>query len=455
VSYAAQKEKLKRDNCLAKTDVLGSFDFYTTVITLDSVDQRKLDQIKRICPSVAEVLHQEDDISPELYQAMADVWPVLIHEYTHFVDATSTLWGLQHLALMQAAYGCRAETGGTEQDFHHAKAFFDHVRSLRLPDYYTVVEPGIDSGRPWQLHQTMGKAFSFSGALSERPILFGSFVNARGQRIVRSPVSTVSLLEASAMVQELNLQAELLRKTPAAFNLVEGRLFSNKVVAHLYHPGLTEYSVCVHLVANRLGCQDPLVAFVYCAILTRIALNFPDAAFQRLVDANDLSRILNVALTATQNEAIMQALRLRDRGVVFYLLAMSLPGNAFSDRLLLADAIDQALQRVHSTREALLPEIYAEADRHRHLAARPGQATDVIGALFGAGLHNLHVMDIFSPIQSMLGLDLPPAWLGDSAEISPYWADGQHLKPFKTEDFFSRLGEGELWVRRFAEACML
>lgn len=454
MSYRAQKEKLKRDNCLSKSDVLGSFDFYNTVITLDSVDQKKLDHLKRICPNFSEVLDKEEEITPEVYQAIADIWPVLIHEYTHFLDATSTIWGLHHLKLMRDAYACRAELGGRETDFHHAKAFFDHTRSLRLPDYYTVVEPGVDYGTPWQLHPTVGKAFGFKGAISDKPILFGSFSNAKDQRIARSPISTISLLEASAMAQELNLQMVFLRMTPLDFRLVEGAVFSRKVMAHLYHPGLTEYSVCVHLVANRLQCKDPLVAFTFCASLTRIALNFPDAAFQRIVDANDLSRILNVKLPEDQNLLIRQALRLRDRGFVFYLLAMALPKNTFRDRIPLKQAVEQTLVSLHSTRDQLLIEIHSEAERHRQQAAKPGQTDDVIGALFGAGLHNLHAINIFSPVQNMVGLDLPPAWLGDDSEISPFSDGAKHLRPFKVGDYFNRLGEGEAWVRRFSNACM-
>lgn len=128
-------------------DTLGSFDFYSTVISLDAIDRPKLQKLYADFPDYREQMLGKAGISPGLWLTIKDVLALATHEYTHFIDATSTILGLQHLAKMNAAYSCSDRLGGREHTFRPAKVFFDHVRSLRLPEFYTAIEAGVPNER--------------------------------------------------------------------------------------------------------------------------------------------------------------------------------------------------------------------------------------------------------------------------------------------------------------------
>lgn len=215
-SYEEYKKSTKKWNCLAAVDTLAQIDFWTTIISLDRFSIQDLDLSL-----------------PRRREAFS----VAIHEYTHFLDYTSTLWGLRGLKLMNDAYMADwKKYQGTEVDFFKAKKFYDFIRTLRLPKYYTVIEPGVENIRPWSYTMTVGRKFSGNGNITEDPIIFHRFLNAKGELMVRSPISMVSVLESSAMAQELFCERILLEGLDEQHKIVEENLFKNKVMKDMYDP---------------------------------------------------------------------------------------------------------------------------------------------------------------------------------------------------------------------------
>jgi hypothetical protein len=234
--YDDFKAKTKRWNQFSQVDTLGAFDFYTSIISLDAVTaddiSASLATFDISDSSPAELL---ESLTPAQYQRLSKILPLAIHEYTHFIDATSTVWGLRHLHLMNEAYVSDERRGSKEENFFKAKKFYDHVRAIRLPNYYTVTNSSQQNIRPWHSTISIGRLFTKDGGISKRPVLFSRFANAKGGILVRSPISTVSLLEASAMSQEVMAHASLLNKTEAGFRLVEQAEFSRRILNHIYN----------------------------------------------------------------------------------------------------------------------------------------------------------------------------------------------------------------------------
>lgn len=364
--YQIFREKLKSENCLRRVDTLGSFDFYTTIVSLDALDKAKLESFSSSFPDYAATLLDVDKpITPAQYSAVCEILPLLVHETTHYLDTTSTIWGLKHLQLMNSAYLCEDSRGGSESDFFQAKQFGDHIRGLRLPNYYTVVNPKGENKRPWRHDRTVGKLFDMQGRISERPVIFGRFSNANGVLLARSPVSMVSLLEASAMAHEIKTQAVFLPRTPNDFQLVEQALFSKRSLDYLYNPEITEYSVCVHTVANQQQCKDVLQAFNVCAVLIRIALNFPEISFRKVLECCDFAKALRVPAASDYEHAFRMGVTLRDRGTIFFLLSSLLPPMAYDSSRSLSEGVDFALTKMGTSVQDVQSQSIAEAESIR------------------------------------------------------------------------------------------
>lgn len=440
-----------RRNQLSAVDILGSFDFPTAVIHLKSLNAADIGQAQKLLAGFTPDWNEGNPrlLSGDQFLALAKVLPLAVHEYTHFIDATSTLWGLRHLQQMSGAY---TSINDGESGYHKAKSFFDHIRSIRLPSYYTVVQKQSHSKRPWRSTVTIGRIFDTKGGISERPVLFSRFQNSDGEIIVRSPISTVSILEASAMAQEIMSHTNLLKITDSEFRLVEERDFAKKHIDFLYSRDLTEYSVCIHILANRLNCSDSLVAFRMCARLTRIALNFPAVLFDKLSESCPVEAMLDIPLNHEFGQAIRYGLRAHDLGTIYYLLCNTLPLNVIESEEHFTNGIDAAIRSLGIGVEELMEA--AEIEAQSLTASVCTTPIEYIKMLALAGHENFKRIQLTRAELIFTELNVPPSLLGDDTVTHLFSGDKNSLKKFDLEGCFFELDDGMSWVNRFSEACL-
>lgn len=448
---AEYEARIARRDQLSAVDVLGSFDFSTTLIHLKSLVTADIERARAVSMEYKPNWNggNPDLLTGDQYSALTKANPLIIHEYTHFIDATSTLWGLRHLKLMSEAYAARSLC---ENEYYKSKIFFDHVRSIRLPDYYTVKNGSADEDMPWRYNITIGRLFGSRGEITNRPVLFSRFRNSGGDVIVRSPISTVSILEASAMAQEIISRSYLLKLTNQEYRLIEDREVQRKTLKFLYSRDLTEYSVCVHVLANKLGCKDVLVAFGICARLTRLVLNFPQVIFDKLVETCPIEQVLNIPAGHAFGLAVRDGLRGRDLGTLYYLLCNALPGNVIQSEQNLEAGISVALNALGVQDEVLHGAAEAEANDLAALLNTSPIAS--IKTLAAAGYDNSKTIGLKCRELRLDKLNLPPAILGDDTALNPFARDGNSLTDFDIESCFSELDDGSSWVARFSEGCV-
>lgn len=445
------KNKTAKTNLLNEVDVLGPYDFYTSIISLDSLKEHHAAEASRIIKSMPNFFEFKNSrkISGDEYVALAKVLPLVYHEYTHFIDANSTCWGLDYLKKMSSAYSSRS---GKENVFCKAKEFFDYSRCIRLPKYYTVIDKRNGNLRPWRSDVTIGHLFSSSGVPTKNSIIFSRFSNRQGDLLVRSPISTVSLLEASAMAQEIYIQNLLLKCCDSDFQVVERKLIEEKTVQYLYNPNLTEYSVCAHIVANKMGTPDVSEAFRACTILTRFVLNFPEWAFDQIAKFCPVSDVLGVAKGHPFCKSVKTGLEHRNYGIAYYLLCSALPSNFASVNSSIKPAISRSLRVLRIDMEELMEMSSMAIERAAKELVQSEIST--IANLAEAGMKNYRIIDPFSCEINFSKLHLPPALLGDSEKFNLFSSDENNLSDFDLDQCFNEMYAGQEWVERFSESCI-
>ena len=447
------KNKSSRLNPLSQVDINGSFDFYTSLVSLDALSAKDVQGMHNSFheESFAEIIGR-GALTPDQYLWAKKILPLATHEYTHFLDATSTLWGFRHLGLMNDAYLSSDSRGSSESQFSKAKRFYDHCRRLRLPTYYTTVNSSAENIRPWQSSITIGFLFSTDGVPTKEPILFSRFSNARGDLLCRSPVSTVSLLEASAMAQELIFQSKLIQLTEPDFRLVEHQEFTRQTLNYLYNPAITEYSVCVHIVANKQNCTDVLGAFRLCAVIVRTLLNLPEQAILKIAGSCPVAELLEQSRENNFAEEIRTGLYNGDLGVLFYVICLALPERSYVSGGAAIKGVVEALRILGIDFAALVSEAKTRASEWRAEICK--SAIDPISTLAEAGYDNFLKIDGSDPDLNLVGLSLPQALLQDSSVAQFFGTESNLLKDFDVNTCFDQLVAGQLWVERFAEACV-
>ncbi|MGK7885386.1 MAG: hypothetical protein AB4057_12275 [Crocosphaera sp.] len=452
------QHKTKKYNCFAATDTLGSFDFYTSIVSLDSLKSTDVTTAQEKLKEF--FLKQANDSSIVLdadsYHQIAKVFPLAAHEYTHFIDATSTLWGLRHLKMMKEAYEANDVLGGTESDFYKAKKYYDHIRMLRLPKYYTLIDNDSSNTTPWQYCFSAGILFNSAGRSSDRTIVFTRFLNSSGNFLVRSPISSVSLLEMSAMAQEVFMYIFLLTNTDSDFRAVEGALYSKRLMQYLYNPAITEYSVCVHLVANSLNLTDPVMAFRIGAVLVSVILNIPTGYFSTIAASCPIANILEAPSNHQSIKYYRNGLSSCDYGTLFYLLCRSLPKGDYTSTQSIQTFVESSIKRVGINIEEMQSNATLEADElYKQLKTAK---IPEIAQLIEAGYANFKKIGYIGYNRERLPfeqLNLPPVLLGDSTPSIIFPNISNQLSTFDIDSAFATLYEyGQAWVERFSEACL-
>jgi hypothetical protein len=442
----------RRWNCFSKVDLLGYFDFYTYAVSLNSL----LPESFRKASAHTEAQKNGFESMPlDVYKAIEQPFTLAVHEYTHFIDATSTVWGMRHLHMLNDANLCatkRMPNGAAE--FHRAKKFYDHVRSLRLPDYYTEHYETKNKNRPWTASITGGLTFDLGGNLTRRPTIFVRFGNEDMEPIVRSPLSTVSVLEVSAYGNELRSRMSLLSKVREDEQLVERFEQQRAVMDYIYNANITEYSVCAHLIANLQSCKDVLTAYRLASTIARISLNFPSSAVQSVLDK------LPLALEKTQGwkqdseptSLLLQGVQAHDVGTIFYVIACLLPMGSDKDFSTASSGLNHALGLIGLNLENLRK--LAKEEVNTLATALCASPISPVRALANAGRLNFETLRWDFSSLPLDALHLPPAVLGDLSSLSMFGHGKNLLRNFNVEEAYDTLVRGQIWIEQFAEACI-
>ncbi|WP_147694761.1 hypothetical protein [Vogesella mureinivorans] len=446
MNFQEFKRNANKFNVFRKSDIAGSYHFPTATVSFESLESRDIDAIVQL----REKLISKTQLSVQEYESIAKVMPLAFHEYTHFIDSTSTVWGMKLLSLMNAAYLSNDNYQRDESQFWQAKIFYDFLRSIALPDYYTHKHSPVSS-RPWMATITAGQIFDKDGKITDRTILFQRFHNAEGGLMVRSPLSSVSILEASAMAQEIMSRMAFSFGLDNDSYIVERKKISQEAVDYIYNPNLTEYSVCAHLAANMLGTSDIAIAFAVSSVLTRVCLNLTDAAFDSLAANENLMDLVMLPDENDFSDRIRDGLRLRDLGTAFYIMTRCLPHNPELTKKDVNETVIQAIKKtgidptsIHANAIAFGKSIRDELK---------GSPIKPIRWLSEAGLNNLSKINPLSHTIDFHELDLPKSILGDSSEFFILGNPKSPLANKNIDSICDPLLDGQLWIERFAEGC--
>lgn len=429
-------------------DVLGSFDFYNFGITLDAIDSTEFERLGHLLGPVS----RNRALTLDQFHALDRVIPLVAHELTHFIDATSTCWGMRHLEVLDNAF--RAYQFQQEQEFHYLKAASDHVRTLRLPKYYTLVnETDEQVIRPWTYQVTIGLRFTASGSTEGAlPIVFCRFGTLAGHNLARSPLSAVSLLETSAMSQELVQRFALLTAVQGPEALIEQHCQFSKALEHLYDHRITEYSACAHLIANHQQCLDVMRAYSLGGRLSRLVLNVPIRSFAEIADLQRLADIFGVAPGHDYVQRVQRGLLQCDAGMLYHVLCAAMPENSFSTEDAATTGIEAALARLGTSlgrvKQLALEEVAV-------IAAKVAQSPSaVLRRLSGAGEQNFARLSQMGEMLRFHELHLPQVLFGDYVSRITFGCEGNLLDDLDLDTCFNELNPLEQAIHNFAEACV-
>lgn len=240
---------------------------------------------------------------------------VYVHEYQHYIDQISTLWGIKNIYKIYESFD--AVFKNNEFVFYKHRDLILNLKRDYFLDYYTVKYNHVegDFKNRWKFQIKSGIRFDFNGNVNEDfPIPFMTFASHDDILISRVPISVVSLLETTATNAEFEYLISEAVKLDSPYREIQINAISKKLESKLYHPDLTLYSAAVHLTAVQLEITDPILGYKISSVFAKIALNLPSKLFSLLPITEELNSTtdwLNRSKKMIENQ---------DRGFAFYLL---------------------------------------------------------------------------------------------------------------------------------------
>ena len=439
--YKQYKAKNSKDNILSKIDILGSFDFTTCLIALDSIEDKDMKKL-----SNTELQSAESNLN------YRKVLPLAIHEYTHFIDSTSTVWGINHLTMMNDAYLSNDKINKDEKLFYKTKIFYNHLAKIKYPKYYNVINSDSKEHKPWVAYPTIGILFNSDGQITDESIIFLRFSSLEMEEIARSPISAVSILEASAMAQEIVSEIGILTKLNKEDLAMENILYTKKLMSIIYDKELTEYSACVHMLANQQQCKDILQSFLLVSIITRVVLNCTEDIFTKIITNNQLTNIFNIPETESIIKRLQDGLKYQNIGVLYYIIVFGLPEKSYLTEKTAIEGLKQSLKKLGIT----IDDIQSSATNYieNKITKLEQSSLSSITQIAKASKENFNKISITSSELIFHELNLPKVFLGDCTEILIFKNENNSLSEFNLDKCFNELAEGSSWVNRFSEACI-
>lgn len=238
----------------------------------------------------------------------------IVHELRHFNDHISTLWG--HKVIFKYLVAINARLSLQPEKFYEILDYKNEENRLRYDEYYTEIFSYnyiTELSERWKYNITFGRRFKIDGTPDiSKPIPFITFSDINEKKLVRVPISIVSLLETNAKYEEQKIHLEYLKQLDEDSKIIELHNLSKNQFLELYNQDLVIYNTAVHLTANLLNIENPIEAFKISSGIAQIALNMP----AKLLKSITIHKVEDETL----NELFNNMIENNEYGFIFFTL---------------------------------------------------------------------------------------------------------------------------------------
>ena len=233
------------------------------------------------------------------------------------------------------------------------------------------------------------------------------------------------------MAQEIDTYIGLINLLDENERSVEFSLYTKKLLDYIYNKGLTEYSVCAHLMANKYKEPDIVLTYKASAILCRIVLNTPSSIYNQIVRECDFGALFGSTKGVDAwVEKILKGLEYLEPGFLFYLICHAMPDGKLDKSDDVLSLICSGLKKLGVDYEHLKSESEVEFLKYSNLAIT--SKIESISKISGSGQENYNRTDWSNSRIDFYEMNIPPALLGDSVEVDVFSGDKNSLKDRKS-----------------------
>jgi len=443
------KRQATNSGIFANLETIGSYHDFSQIAFVDYLDESRFSALLNNFQSQLMQGQAAQTALQQNYESITRFYATCVHELTHWLDHTSTLWGQRQLVFIYNAIN--AWTNQDEQEFYRIAIANSERHRARLALYYTEeyqVNQQESINKPWEYEYGSGLEFGIDGRpRPDRPFVFTVFSNSSSQRICRVPFSMFALTEANATYAEFKVESQGLALLDNDSRLVEQFRLEQEIQQNIYNEKLVIYSVATHCLANSSNINESFKAYELSSALATFCLNLPKSLFNSLKIPEEFN---------VWGDRVQALKELADPGFAFFTIARQAP--EYSTGLSVGQWLQEALEN------AGLPNlkeiVYLAANQMEELENEiiDGLYSDGLKTLLSIGRNNFTERGIWG--QNVLSMEnlqknsimLPPIVLGDGF-VTPVAPKTIPIGQEDMDQWIEQIIDIEVSLDRFIRAC--
>lgn len=318
-SLSIMAKKLFKSPALPNKDLAGSFDCMNQLIALDAYKSTDI----YINDATLSKVEKRRRIVPAYITAF--------HEYTHFLDFTTSSYGLNFIDVLFSAAEDYSEGCKSPLESDNAMAFMRLSNEINNHEMHTA-HRRPELGMPWEYRNALMDSRRFDSdteVYMTVMTMYSKRINEEIDEFARAPISIQAMMESNAVFNELYFANMAIRSEPSseAEQNEELAKLTHDSKNFFYNSELLTYSTAVHFVANALHLDDIIDAAAKTSYLTRFCLDLAETTMREFTLPPDLLQAPYESL----HERVQAEIRSGNLSVAFYVMTlamMSIDANA-------------------------------------------------------------------------------------------------------------------------------
>ncbi|MDD4950589.1 hypothetical protein [Sulfuricurvum sp.] len=226
-----------------------------------------------------------EKLSKNDFNIMKNIHSILWHEYTHFLDHSTTLWGIEYNIRTLNLYNTIYEKRSPEDIDNRYEVFCMNLAEKRLHDLIKKSDKKIDNST------TVGYRLNHDEALGvyveyvlydKARVIYDANRRPIGDPICQIPLSMLAIIEANAYAQEILFQRNIIDRCEDIDKTDELQKLNQQLENDVNNCEMSEYTIMIRHTLQVFPRLDNFKVLEIVSSVAKLVLNMPIFLFGKI-----------------------------------------------------------------------------------------------------------------------------------------------------------------------------
>ncbi|MDD3770290.1 MAG: hypothetical protein PHV10_06760 [Sulfuricurvum sp.] len=226
-----------------------------------------------------------EKLSKNDFNIMKNIHSILWHEYTHFLDHSTTLWGIEYNIRTLNLYNAIYEKRSPEDIDNKYEVFCMNLAEKRLHDLIKKSDKKIDKSTTvgYRLNHDEALGIYVEYVLYDKArVIYDANRRPIGDPICQIPLSMLAIIEANAYAQEILFQRNIIDRCEDIDKTDEFQKLNQQLENDVNNCEMSEYTIMIRHTLQVFPRLDNFKVLEIVSSVAKLVLNMPIFLFGKI-----------------------------------------------------------------------------------------------------------------------------------------------------------------------------